>query len=248
MVITDLKAWGVREPAGEETYVVVRLKTDQGLVGYGETHARPDAATGVARVMAARETLLGLDALAGEAVRRSLHDSSPEVRAAVDIALLDIKGKIAKAPIYEILSGRTRDKARAYAPLTGSSFAQLKTSLDQARAAGFRAFSLPIQIPAGPTRGRKFYADMLDLAERLRDVRASRSPERRTRSRPVVSSSTRTTTSASARRPRYNRSTSTALWVRRTRARRLWARRSPSARPLATSELLWSGAMARVAR
>ena len=101
------------------------------------------------------------------------HDSAPEVRAAVDIALLDIKGKIADAPIYQVLSGRTRDKARAYAPLAGRSFDELSASLDQARAAGFRAFSLPIQIPAGPTHGRRFYAETLEIAEKLRDAGAA---------------------------------------------------------------------------
>ena len=173
VAIADLTARAVREPAAGATYVIVRIETDQGTVGYGETHARPNPATAVARVMAARKTVLGLDALASEAVRRSLNDLPAEVLAAVDIALLDIKGKIADAPIYQVLSGRTRDKARAYAPLSGSSFDELKASLDQARAAGFRAFSLPIQIPAGPTRGRQFYADTLDLAEKLRDAGAA---------------------------------------------------------------------------
>ncbi len=172
VAIADLTARAVREPADGATYVIVRVETDQGVTGYGETHARPDPATAVARIMAAREKLLGQDALAGEAVRRSLGDLPAEVRAAVDIALLDIKGKIADAPIYQVLSGRTRDKARAYAPLQGSSFAELRTSLDHARAAGFRAFALPIQIPAGPTRGRQFYTETLDFAEKLRDAGA----------------------------------------------------------------------------
>ena len=189
IAIADLTARAVREPAGGATYVIVRVETNQGTVGYGETHARPNPATAVARVMAARKTVLGLDALASEAVRRSLNDLPAEVLAAVDIALLDIKGKIADAHIYQVLSGRTRDKARAYAPLSGSSFDELKASLDQARAAGFRAFSLPIQIPASPTRGRQFYADTLDLAERLRDAGAAdprprlRGPHYRRRSR-----------------------------------------------------------------
>ena len=173
VAIADLTARAVREPADGATYVIVRVETDQGVTGYGETHARPDPATAVARIMAAREKLLGQDALAGEAVRRSLGDLPAEVRAAVDIALLDIKGKIADAPIYQVLSGRTRDKARAYAPLQGSSFAELRTSLDHARAAGFRAFALPIQIPAGPTRGRQFYTETLDFAEKLRDAGAA---------------------------------------------------------------------------
>ena len=168
VAIADLTARAVREPKGGATYVVVRVETDQGAVGYGETHARPDPATALARVPAARKRVLGLDALAGEAVRRLLGDLPAEVRAAIDIALLDIKGKIAGAPIYQVLSGRTRDKARGYAPLAGASFAELRASLDRAREAGFRAFSLPVRVPSGPVRGRQFYTETLDLAERLR--------------------------------------------------------------------------------
>ena len=49
VAIADLTARAVREPAGGNTYVIVRIETDQGGVGYGETHARPDPRPAVLR-------------------------------------------------------------------------------------------------------------------------------------------------------------------------------------------------------
>jgi galactonate dehydratase len=84
------------------------------------------------------------------------------------MALLDILGKVAKAPIYEVLAGRTRHKARALAPLHGADRAALIRSLEQARARGFRAFLVGVQIPAGPVRAREFYKTTVDLLTGLR--------------------------------------------------------------------------------
>ncbi len=44
----------------------------------------------------------------------------PAVRGGLNIALLDILGKATKAPIYRVLGGPTRNKARAITRLTGS--------------------------------------------------------------------------------------------------------------------------------
>jgi galactonate dehydratase len=84
------------------------------------------------------------------------------------MALLDILGKVAKAPVYEVLAGRTRHKARALAPLHGNDRAELVRSLERARARGFRAFVVGVQIPAGPVRAREFYRATVDLLAGLR--------------------------------------------------------------------------------
>ena len=84
--------------------------------------------------------------------------------AAVDMALLDIQGKQTEAPVYELLSGRTRDKVRGLAILRSDDAA----AVGEARSAGFRAFSVPVRIPSGPTRGRAFYADTYQSVSSLR--------------------------------------------------------------------------------
>jgi galactonate dehydratase len=80
------------------------------------------------------------------------------------VALLDIRGKHVGAPVYELLTGRTRDKVCALAVLSSDR----PEAVAQARSAGFLAFSVPLSIPTGPTRGRTFYSDTFERVSRLR--------------------------------------------------------------------------------
>src|SRR6188768_404692 len=154
--IRNVTARAVKEPGSGRQYVLLKIDTDSGVSGWGETSAAPDAATAVARFATFRSLLLTQDALASQTVEAHLARASAPagVRAAVNMALLDILGKVAKAPVYEVLAGRTRNKARALAPLQGADRAALLASLERARARGFRAFVVDVQMPTGPVRGR----------------------------------------------------------------------------------------------
>ena len=174
VAITGVDAQALREPGGGRTYVIVTVKTSAGVEGVGEMSAHPDPATAVARLNHHMPRIIGQDALSAEAVRNVLAASGDAagvapVQAAVNMALLDILGKVTKASVYEVLGGPTREKARALAQLHGSGEAELKRSLASAHAAGFRAFSAPLTLPQGPTRGRTFYSDARKLLEALRN-------------------------------------------------------------------------------
>ncbi len=86
------------------------------------------------------------------------------------MALMDIVGKLVKAPAHQVLGGPTRNKARALAPLHGSNQAQLAESLEKRLDAGLRSVSVPLILPPGPTKGRRFYRDVRRLLEQLRKV------------------------------------------------------------------------------
>ena len=124
VAITDISAQVVQEPVSKRSYVIVTVMTDAGITGIGEAVTRPDLATAIARIMAQKQTLVGQDATAAEVARKALLSTTgganaqlPAVQAAVNMALLDIMGKVAKAPVYEVLGGPTRDKVRALAYL-----------------------------------------------------------------------------------------------------------------------------------
>jgi galactonate dehydratase len=177
VAISGVKARAVREPAGGRTYVIVSVETDAGVVGVGETTATPDPATAVGRILRQKSRLIGKDALAAEAVRQVLSHSSnasagelAPVQAAVNMALLDVLGKITKAPVYEALGGYTRRKARALAPLHGADPPALRGALAQAKSAGYRAFAVPLRMPEGPMRGRTFYREIYALLDGLRQA------------------------------------------------------------------------------
>jgi galactonate dehydratase len=76
------------------------------------------------------------------------------LRAAINSALLDIVGKAAKAPVYQVLGGPTRFKARALAPLTGDSDATLVAAMQKAQAGGYRAFLVPVPPPPARNQGQ----------------------------------------------------------------------------------------------
>ncbi len=164
LVITNVRAHLVREPVSRRSYTVIRLQTKSGLTGWGEcaASAAPDVARG-------REALLGASATAFEVIGRRLA-SMPALRAGVDMALLDLAGKAAKAPVYQYLGGPTRFKARAMAPLEGASDEDLVQAMKHAYGAGFRAFSAPLPPVPARNQGQAF---VLAVRKRLEALRAA---------------------------------------------------------------------------
>lgn len=114
--------WVENEPPGRRT-AIVRVTTEDGLVGYGE--ASPmlggEHSLGIVRDFAA--SLTGLDALDQAVIHdRLLHKYvklGPEgavtgALAALDIALWDIKGKYFGLPVYKLLGGAWRTELPFY--------------------------------------------------------------------------------------------------------------------------------------
>ena len=169
VAISGLRAWTVRAGPAAPARLVIAIRTSAGFTGYGETQAEPDPDAAAAAAERYAAGLVGQDALAAAAALLSLSSAPRALRGAVGIALLDLRGKVANAPVYEVLAGRTRDKARAMAALPGASEAELLDALAAARGEGYRAFSVPVLLPADtPTRGRQFFAATEALLERLR--------------------------------------------------------------------------------
>jgi galactonate dehydratase len=108
----------------------VRLHTDEGLVGLGETFRGADA---VARYLHAEVAplLIGRDPLAIDAISKLLTEtyigfrsSGVEIRgaSAIDIALWDIFGKSVNKPIHQLLGGLSRPKIRTYNTCAGYTY------------------------------------------------------------------------------------------------------------------------------
>ncbi len=93
--------------------LLIRIHTDQGLVGLGE--ACPFApitgetqATNAAAAATIRDMIVGKDPLAIDALLREIGQfihSNPSAVAAFDMALLDILGKVAGLPLFRLLGG-----------------------------------------------------------------------------------------------------------------------------------------------
>lgn len=108
---------------GTGEHVFVRVETDSGRVGWGETRALPSWSyeTVEAIVSAIRHyfgpRIVGLDPFQlltahrrmYEALTPSVSNGQPFARSAIDIALHDLMGQIAGVPLHSLLGGKLRD-------------------------------------------------------------------------------------------------------------------------------------------
>src|SRR5512146_2670454 len=146
--ISEVRAFQMVSAGSEKAYVILQVRTESGLIGYGECNSLSGSelkATNQAVVGRAATSYQVLDGLVPTAVRGGLN-----------IALLDILGKAANAPIYRVLGGPTRNKARAIARLLGTTDSELRSDLEKQFAAGFRAFLVPIPAPTARNQGSDF--------------------------------------------------------------------------------------------
>jgi galactonate dehydratase len=113
---------GVTVHQGPIQWLWVRIHTDTGLVGLGETYPWPEAEAAVVK-RALAPVLLGRDPLQIDRLWTDMFQrvnfsgwAGAEIRAisAVDMALWDLAGKAAGVPVYQLLGGASRDSIRTY--------------------------------------------------------------------------------------------------------------------------------------
>jgi len=156
LAITDIKAWPLREPVSGRRYTVVRLTARNGSKGYGEC-----LETTAADVDTGKKVIAGMAASAYEIAWLRLA-SLPRLRAAINVAMLDILGRYANAPLYQVLGGPTRNKCRALAPIEGAG------GLERAQSAGHRAFSVPLPDPEWRNAGKAYVQKVAGLMNMVR--------------------------------------------------------------------------------
>jgi galactonate dehydratase len=113
---------GITVNWGPIQWLWVRIHTDSGLVGLGETYPNPEAEKAVVQQRLA-PVLLGrdpsqIDRLWADMLQAVSFSgwAGAEMRAisAVDIALWDLAGKVANLPLYQLLGGASRSSIRTY--------------------------------------------------------------------------------------------------------------------------------------
>ena len=144
---------------GSQDDLLIRITTEDGIVGYGEVDSSPevvkaaiDAPNSHANAMGLRHVLLGQDARDIDGLWRRMYRASiyygrrgPAVHAmsGIDIALWDIKGKAAGKPVHALLGGAKRKRVKAYAStLMPETEAEVRGVVERLGRAGFRAIKL----------------------------------------------------------------------------------------------------------
>lgn len=122
--------WSQEQPQSRQALpnnLWVRIHTDEGLIGLGETYYVPRAVSAVIQDVYS-QLLLGRDALDIENHWNNLFSlvnfcgyAGAEMRAlsAIDIALWDVVGQYTGQPIYNLLGGRNRDRVPIYNTCVG---------------------------------------------------------------------------------------------------------------------------------
>ncbi len=113
---------GITVHAGPIQWLWVRIHTDEGLHGLGETYPFPDTEKAVIHKVLA-PLLLGRDSSQIDLLWADMLSAlsysgwaGAEMRAisAIDVALWDLAGKRARQPIYQLLGGASRTAIRTY--------------------------------------------------------------------------------------------------------------------------------------
>jgi L-rhamnonate dehydratase len=138
--ITDVEAIILRQPVlndgiadGSQDDLVIRVHTDEGIVGIGEVDSAPEAVHALVTAPGSHaiansfhNLLVGEDPTDVERLWQKMYRGMNYIGrrgialhalSGIDIALWDIKGKAEGKPISELLGGAIRDKVRAYASM-----------------------------------------------------------------------------------------------------------------------------------
>lgn len=159
--ITEIRTAEVRVHGYQ---VHVRVYTDQGIIGQGES---TDAAQGnVPLIRSFARMLIGQDPLNIEAAFERIRtagvfagaQSGQYVTAltAVEIALWDIAGKALGLPVYQLLGGKVRDRVRVYCDSGAREMIpgdeRSKARIQQIQEMGFTAAKIDIDDATDPAR------------------------------------------------------------------------------------------------
>jgi galactonate dehydratase len=156
MRITDIKPYPIW--VGHRNQLVVKVETDSGLYGLGESglSGRELAVMGALRHF--REFLIGQDPLQRGRIWQELYRGQYfeggrvllAAASAIDIALYDIAGKALNVPVYQLLGGKQRDVIPCFATAFGETGEALLASAQLLWAHGWRTIRTIPLLPMPP--------------------------------------------------------------------------------------------------
>lgn len=145
-------------------WLVVKVRTDSGITGIGQTAYWGWPSALVPIIESFRDILVGEDPLRVEHHWQRMYRLKPfrggalsGAVAAVDIALWDVAGQAFGLPIHQLLGGRQRDRVRLHVVIDGDTTEELLKNAMKAKADGFTAIkfdAFPTGVPEHETYTR----------------------------------------------------------------------------------------------
>ena len=152
-------------------FVTLKIETDQGVYGIGDATLNGRELSVVSYLEDhVIPTLIGRDPQAIEDTWQYLYKGAywrggpvtMRAIAAVDVALWDIKAKMAGMPLYQLLGGRSRDRVMVYGHANGDTIEDTVEAVGQYIDMGYKAIRAQTGVPGikdayGVGRGKLYY-------------------------------------------------------------------------------------------
>ncbi|MGN6484854.1 MAG: mandelate racemase/muconate lactonizing enzyme family protein [Thermomicrobiales bacterium] len=141
--------WTNELTAESSVHTLIRVTTDEGLVGWGSVFTSGDLVRASLQVLA--PLLIGESAIEPERVSETLHQHTfwqgrggaiTHTISGIDIALWDLLGQASGQPVGRLLGGRYRERVQPYASILMDEPEALRDRLLAVREAGFRAIKM----------------------------------------------------------------------------------------------------------
>ncbi len=178
--ITPVPVW-----IGNRTQLLVQVKTDSGLHGWGESGLTSREGAVAAAVRHYAGWLVGRDAMNIGALWQEMYRSQyfeggrvlTAAISAIDIALHDIKGKALGVPVWQLLGGKHRDHVDTFASVRNQDIGRIVELTHKLLDAGWRCIRLPRKDgtphPDGAHTVYEPWDSLAVTAEWMAEVRAS---------------------------------------------------------------------------
>jgi galactonate dehydratase len=156
MRITEIKPLPVW--VGNRNQLVVKVETDEGIYGLGESGLSGRELAVVGALKHFREFLIGQDPMQRGRIWQELYRSQYfeggrvllAAQSALDIALYDIAGKALGVPVYQLLGGKQRDTIPCFATAAGGTGEQMLESIQMLWSHGWRVIRAMPLLPQAP--------------------------------------------------------------------------------------------------
>jgi galactonate dehydratase len=159
-------------------WLVVKMATDTGVVGFGEPIVEGKARTVEMAVQEMSNYLIGKDPRRIEhhwqaIYRGGFYRGGPVLTSALsglEQAMWDIKGKALGVPVYELLGGHVRESVRMYAHCHGETPEILAATARKRIADGFGAVKLAIEGPAWAIESPQWVDEQVARVSLVREI------------------------------------------------------------------------------
>ena len=131
-------------------WMLLKIETDEGVVGWGEPVIEGRARTVETAVQELESYLIGADPARINDLWQTMYRAGfyrggailMSAIAGIDQALWDIKGKVMGKPVYELLGGLVRDRMKMYSWVGGDRPSDIIEQITKLKAGGFDTFKM----------------------------------------------------------------------------------------------------------